>query len=163
MLDVMRAMVAFALVTGCGFAPAAVTAGVDAHLGDAIDAPIDTPSNLFCFGSHPIDRVCLATLPGGSMTFNGIDMNTANDPGGVALVASEMPIAGTLTAGGAAGWGTINNGNVGGNGGGAGGLIVLDATTSLNGSGFILAQGGGGGEGSGGNRGFDGHDGYDLM
>jgi len=78
--------------------------------------------------------------------------------GAVALVAHGIMLDGLVAAGGDGGV-TPTIDNAGGNGGGAGGMIVIDALT-IAGSGELDAKGGGGGEGRGGNPPTSGTPGY---
>jgi hypothetical protein len=98
--------------------------------------------------------------PGGIGANN--DVHTVAPGGGaVALIAMTITIDGLVAAGGAGGL-TPNQDQAGGNGGGAGGMIVLDAP-AINGMGELDAKGGGGGEGKGGNTSTSGSPGYNPI
>ena len=86
--------------------------------------------------------------PGGIGANNDVHA-AALGGGAIALIAMKLAIDGIVTVGGAGGE-TPNQDQAGGNGGGAGGMIVLDAP-AITGMGELDAKGGGGGEGKGGN------------
>jgi hypothetical protein len=98
--------------------------------------------------------------PGGIGANN--DVHTAAAGGGaIALVGMKLAIDGIIAVGGAGGE-TPNQNQAGGNGGGAGGMIVLDAP-AITGMGELDAKGGGGGEGRGGNQSTSGSPGYNPI
>lgn len=103
----------------------------------------------------------LETLEGGCPGGDGLASAASAGPGGgaVLMIASLVTVNGTVNASGQGGDGGAPGVN-GGGGGGSGGLIVADAPSfTINGSGRLMAQGGGGGEG--GQVGVGGADGDD--
>jgi hypothetical protein len=98
--------------------------------------------------------------PGG-IGANNDNVTPAAGGGAIALIAMKLTIDGIVAVGGAGGE-TPNQDQAGGNGGGAGGMIVLDAP-AINGMGELDAKGGGGGEGKGGNQSTSGSPGYNPI